>query len=207
MHATHTFISKIRYQDYRPIIINFLSDIPGIPSTCRIDKPVKTRRTCKPRRVPHRVSASHNDAIALGLGTIVPSERIASSGGHLRRSGGQSAQRTHQACQCFPECGPASLVRCLADVSQIVVGISIIIVGAAIIEISAAITGPGADTGPGLLQDAATILLSVAIDASPGRGNAAAGIAVPMLLTESMLLFVEMLLQLHIAQSPVHQSD
>jgi len=98
-------------------------------------------------------------------------------------------------------------VRCLTDISQVVVGIPIIIVGGAILVIPAAITGPGADTGLGLLQDAATMLLSIAIDASPGRGNAAAGIAVPMLLTESMLLFVKMLLQLHIAQSPIHQPD
>ncbi|EZA57201.1 hypothetical protein X777_01807 [Ooceraea biroi] len=73
----------------------------------------------------------------------------------------------------------------------------------------AAIAGPGADTGPGLLQDAATMLLAVAIDASPGRGDATAsttGVAVPMLLT-AMLFLVEMLLQLHVAQSPVHHSD
>jgi len=86
-------------------------------------------------------------------------------------------------------------VRCLADVSQVVVGVSIIIVGSAILVIPSAITGPSADTGPGLLQDAAAMLLSIAIDASSRRGDAAAGVAVPMLLmTESMLFFVEMLL-------------
>lgn len=103
--------------------------------------------------------------------STVPSERIAPSSGHLRRSGGQSAQGTHQTSQRLPECGPASLVRRLADISQIVAGIPIVVARRSIF-VSAAYAssaiGSGADAGPGLLQDAATMLLAVAINAPSG---------------------------------------
>lgn len=134
------------------------------------------------------------------------SERLAPSGGHLRRSGGQSAQGAHQARQRFPECGPTPLVRRLAHVAQMIAGIPIVAGGgrAAIVEDAVA--------GPGLLQDAAAMLRTVAIDASPGGDAAAAAAAataaaaaVPMLLVVPFL--VEMLLQLHVAQTPVHYPD
>lgn len=148
-----------------------------------------------PRHIPARLPTP---AIASGLWpSTVPSERITPSGGHLRRSGGQSAQGAHQPRQRLPECGPASLVRRLADVSQIVAGIPIVVVGSAALISAAAtasIAGPGADAGSGLLQDTATMLLAAAIDAPSGRGDTAAttaAVAVPMMLP---LLLVQLLL-------------
>jgi len=47
------------------------------------------------------------------------------------------------------------------------------------------------------------MLLAVAIDAPSGRGDTAA-VTVPMMLP---LLLVELLLQLHVAQPSIHQSD
>lgn len=105
-------------------------------------------------------------------------------------------------------------MRRLADVSQIVAGIPIVVAGGAILVSAAAtasVAGPGADAGSGLLQDAATMVLAVAIDAPSGRGDtaattaAAATVAVPMTLP---LLLVELrLLQLHVAQPSVHHLD
>lgn len=163
-----------------------------------------------PRHIPVRLPIPAIASAGLRL-SAVPSKRIAPSGGHLRRSGGQSTQGAHQPRQRLPECGPASLVRRLADVSQIVAGIPIVVAGSAVLVSAAATTasvdGPGADAGSGLLQDTATMLLAGAIDAPSGRGDTAAttaAIAVPMMLP---LLLEELLLQLHIAQSSIHHPD
>lgn len=158
-----------------------------------------------PRHIPVRAAI-----VASSLLSIVPSERIAPSSGHLCGSGSQSPQRTHQACQRFPECGSASLMRRLADVSQIVSGIPIIIAGGAVlvtaitIPATNAIAGSRAYAGSGLLQDTATMLLTGRIDAPSGRRDIAAAAAAVAMMS---LLLVEMLLQLHVAQPPVHHLD
>lgn len=126
------------------------------------------------------------------------SKGVAPSGGHLRRSGGQGAQGADQARQRFPECGSASLVRRLADVAQMIAGIPIVAGG------GGAALAEGAVAGPGLLQDAATVL--VAIDAPPGRAGAA-GAATAAAAAPVMPFLVEVLLQLHVAQPPVHHPD
>lgn len=158
-----------------------------------------------PHYIPARLPTPGNPKASSSRRPTVLSERIAPSSGHLRRSGSQSAQGTHQTRQRFPECGPASLVRRLADVSQIIAGIPIVVAPAAVFistaYASSAIAGPGADAGSGLLQDAAAMLLAAAIDAPSGRRDAGAAVAMSMTVP---LFFVEMLLQLHIAQPPVH---
>lgn len=87
-----------------------------------------------------------------------------------------------------------------------IVGISIVTGGgyAALVE--------DAVTRPGLPQDAATMLWTTTIDASLGRdatagatATTAAAVAVSMLLV--MPFLVEMLLQLHVAQTPIHHPD
>lgn len=96
----------------------------------------------------------------------------------------------------------------MADVSEIVAGIPIVVAPGAIFigtaYASSAVARPGAYAGSGLLQDAAAMLLAAWIDAPSGRGDAAAAVAVSMTVP---LFLVELLLQLHIAQPPVHHSD
>lgn len=160
-----------------------------------------------PHYIPARLPTPGNPKASSPRRSAVPSERIAPSSGHLRRSGGQSAQGTHQTRQRLPECGLASLVRRLADVSQIVAGIPIVVASGAIFISTAyasSVAGSGTDAGSGLLQDATAMLLAAAIDAPSGRRDTAAAVAVSMTVP---LFFVEMLLQLHVAQSPIHQPD
>lgn len=104
-------------------------------------------------------------------------------------------------------------MRRLANISQIITGVPIgVTSGAALVY---AIVGLGADARSRLLENTATVLLAIAIYASPGRGSATAAaavtdataIAVPVLLVMTKPFLVEMLLQLHVAQPPIHHFD